>query len=64
MGGKKTLEGGPNSGRVRAIIQPKNNAATPANTDTTKPMPAPAANKAAAKDARLSRTLQVSPESK
>jgi hypothetical protein len=64
MGGKKTLEGGPNSGRVRAIIQPKNKAAAPAGTDSTKPIAAPAANKATAKDARFSRTLQVSPEPK
>jgi lipopolysaccharide export system protein LptA len=64
MGGKKTLEGGPNSGRVRAIIQPKNKVAVHAGTDSAKPIAAPAANKATAKDARLSRTLQVSPEPK
>lgn len=64
MGGKKTLEGGANSGRVRAIIQPKNKASSPAASDSSKATPATANNKAPAKDARLSRTLQVSPESK
>ncbi len=64
MGGKKTLEGGPNSGRVRAIIQPKNKAAKPAVIDHEKSMTAPTGNKPAVKDARLSRTLQVSPEPK
>lgn len=64
MGGKKTLEGGPNSGRVRAIIQPKTKNAMPASTESAKPVSAVTNNKVPTKDARLSRTLQVSPESK
>ncbi len=64
MGGKKTVGGDPNSGRVRAIIQPKNNAAKPVGTDNAKAIALPNSNKSPLKDSRFSRSLQVSPEPK
>ncbi len=64
IGGKKSLEGGPSSGRVRAIIQPKNKTPSKPASDAAKALTAPANGKAPVKDSRFSRSLQVSPEPK
>ena len=74
IGGAKSSEGGTSSGRVRAIIQPKNKKAPESNTpNTSKPAtdnappattPAPSNSQAPAKMMRLSRTLELSTEPK
>ena len=71
IGGTKSSEGGSSSGRVRAIIQPKNKKAP--EPSTTKPAadnanpaitPAPSNSQTPAKVMRLSRTLELSTEQK
>ena len=77
IGGAKSSEGGTSSGRVRAIIQPKNKKApesnAPSTPNTSKPAtnkatpattPAPSNSQAPAKVMRLSRTLELSTEPK
>lgn len=62
IGGTKSADGTTTSGRVHAIIQPKNKkAADP--TENAKPKNSPSSsNQTTGKDVRLTRTLEVSPD--
>ncbi len=74
IGGSKSTDG-TSTGRVRAIIQPKNKKPTVPDTDNSKPSPAttkpsssiPSTNNSAQtflKDSRLSRSLELATETK
>jgi lipopolysaccharide export system protein LptA len=63
IGGTKSADGTTSSGRVHAIIQPKNKKAADPATENAKPASSPSSsNQTTGKDVRLSRTLEVSPD--
>lgn len=63
IGGTKSADGTTASGRVHAIIQPKNKKAADPATENAKPTSSPSSsNPTKGKDVRLSRTLEVSPD--
>lgn len=63
IGGAKSADGTTSSGRVHAIIQPKNKKAAVPATDGVKPTTAPSSSiQVPSKDVRFSRTLEVSPD--
>lgn len=61
IGGTKSADGS-TSGRVHAVIQPKNKKKTEPTTEPAKPGNPSSNNSGPNKDARLTRTLQVSPD--
>jgi lipopolysaccharide export system protein LptA len=63
IGGTKSADGTTSSGRVHAIIQPKNKKTADPATENVKPASSPSSsNQTTGKDVRLSRTLEVSPD--
>jgi lipopolysaccharide export system protein LptA len=68
IGGAKSADGVTSSGRVRAVIQPKNKQATTLVIEDTKPnnskINTPITLPAPVKDSRFSRTLQLSTDQK
>ena len=65
IGGTKSADGVTSSGRVRAVIQPKNKTTTTPVIDDAKPNNnTPTANAAPVKDSRFSRNLQLSTDQK
>ncbi len=68
IGGTKSADGVTSSGRVRAVIQPKNKKTTTPVIDDAKPNNnpnnTPTANTAPVKDSRFSRNLQLSTDQK
>jgi lipopolysaccharide export system protein LptA len=62
IGGTKSVDGTSTSGRVHAIIQPKNKKTNDPVIEKAKPTSSPSSsNQTTGKDVRLSRTLEVSP---
>ena len=61
IGGTKSADG-TTSGRVHAVIQPKNKKSISPATEPAKPSSPSSSNTGGNKDARLTRTLQVSPD--
>jgi lipopolysaccharide export system protein LptA len=62
IGGTKSTDGTTSSGRVHAVIQPKNKKAADPAIENTKRISPSSSNPASGKDVRLSRTLEVSPD--
>jgi lipopolysaccharide export system protein LptA len=65
IGGTKSADGTTTNGRVHAVIQPKNKKTADPVIDSKKPSNSPSSgNPVPVKDARLSRTIEVSPDAK
>jgi lipopolysaccharide export system protein LptA len=65
IGGTKSTDGTTSSGRVHAIIQPKNKKAADPATENANPKNSPSSsNQTTAKDVRLTRTLEIGKEAK